>query len=235
MFEVLPDLESINTSRSNLTRLGVTPLEGIFSKILRRLRLTRALPVGDHIKSWDVLKTIEYIGANLNQQSPILDIGAFCSEVPVALASLGYSNVHAIDLNPQVKEMPYSNIVKYEIGDFLSTKYQNESFEVMTAISVIEHGYQPEKLFNEINRLLKKDGVFIASFDFWPQKIDTKETKFFDMSWLIFSNQDVQSLLSMAEKYDLKPIGSISSESKDAPIQCLGFDYTFGWLVLRKG
>ena len=43
---------------------------------------------------------------------------------------------------------------------------------------MIEHGYNGERLFAEISRILTTNGVFIASFDFWPKKIDVGGKRF---------------------------------------------------------
>ena len=212
----------------------ISLVESVLKRIVRKLGLSSHLPVGDRIKSWDVMQTIELLSKSENKDVRILDIGAYCSELPVSLSILGFQNVHAIDLNPNIKAMPRNGQVKYAIGDFLATQYKAASFDVVTAVSVIEHGYQPERLFAEMGRLLISGGRFIASFDYWPEKINTRDTQFFGMSWLIFSKQEVQEMIEAAALHGLVPDGELSFDAKDKPIQCLGFDYTFAWIVFRK-
>ena len=130
--------------------------------------------------------------------------------------------------------MPHADRVRYHVSDFMSTPFDAGSFAAVTAISVIEHGYAPERLFAELGRLLRPGGYFIASFDYWPEKIDTGDTRFFDLSWLIFSEQDVQQLISEAARHGLQAAGELNPAANERPIHCQGFDYTFGWLVLRK-
>jgi hypothetical protein len=77
-------------------------------------------------------------------------------------------------------------------------------------------------------------GYFIASFDYWQEKIDTTGTKFFDMDWKIFSQAEVFQMIQDAAQYGLHPVGELQPQGKDRVIHCGGKDYTFGWLVLQK-
>lgn len=234
MLKVLQQKGEIQSARKIMKKNNQSIVEGVVSRFLRKLGLARGLPVGDHIKSWDVQLTLEFISKEIAKDSMILDLGAYCSEVPVSLKKMGYINIHGIDLNPGVVAMPYADLVKYDIGNFMETPYVDASFDVITAISVIEHGYEPSKLFSELSRLLRPGGYFISSFDYWPEKIDTSNTLFFDLSWLIFSEDDVRSLLNVAYAFGLSPIGHSHTKASERAVSCAGFNYTFGWLVLRK-
>lgn len=234
MLEVLQSKAQIKASRKDMEQQGRSVLEGRLAKTMRRLGLAKGLPVGDMVKSWDVARTLDFIEKHLPKDARILDLGAYCSEVPVALARMGFTAVHGVDLNPNVTAMPHAGRVQYSVSDFMSTPFEPASFDAVTAISVIEHGYEPERLFTELERLLRPGGYFIASFDYWPEKIDTGNMRFFDMTWLIFSEQDVRSMLEVAERHGLRPAGDLHPEAAGRAIHCLGFHYTFGWLVLRK-
>lgn len=235
MFEVLQSKQEIREARAAMIREGRSVLESGLSNVIRKFRLSNSLSVGDMVKSWDVARTLAFIEQKLPKEASILDLGAFCSEVPVALARMGFTGVHGVDLNPAVCAMPHADTVKYSVSDFMQTPFPTASFDAITSISVIEHGYDPERLFAEVGRLLKPGGYFIASFDYWPEKINTENTRFFDMSWLIFSRDDLEAMLRIAQINQLTPQGDISAQAKERAIHCAGYDYTFGWLVLRKG
>jgi len=234
MLAVLQNNDQIVEARLAMQQHGRSALEGRLVKLMRRIGLVRGLPVGDMVKSWDVARTLDFIDTHLPKDARILDMGAFCSEVPVSLANMGFTGVYGVDLNPNVKAMPHPERVQYSVCDFMRTPFPEGSFDAVTAISVIEHGYEPERLFAEVGRLLRPSGHFIASFDYWPDKIETGNTRFFDMTWLIFSEQDVKAMLEVAKIHGLGPAGDLYTQSAERAIHCMGYDYTFGWLVLRK-
>lgn len=232
--KVLKSNSQIRNSRTELIRMGISSLDNPFIRLLRRLGFAHGLSLGDHVKSWDVLETITFILQNVKSDQPILDIGCYASEVLIALHKLGYSNLTGADLNPDLSQMPFRDCIDYEITDFMQTKFVDGSFKAITSISVIEHGFDGKALLNEVSRLLQEGGYFVASFDYWPEKIDTTGVKFFGMDWLIFSKTEVSELISLAADYGLFPVGNLSYEAKSSPVKCGKKRYTFGWLVLKK-
>lgn len=234
MLEVLQSADQYRDARRELRRRGQSVLQPAAWRLLRRIGLAPGLPIGDYIKSWDVERTVALLDARVPRDAAILDLGAFCSEVPVLLARMGYTHVHGIDLNPAVRSMPMADRVTYTVGDFLHSPYEDASFDAITAISVIEHGYDPESLFRELGRLLRPGGLFVASFDYWPEKIGTGDMRFFGLSWLIFSQDDFQGLLREAARHGLRPLGDIHPAASQRAVRCAGFDYTFAWMVLVK-
>jgi SAM-dependent methyltransferase len=234
VMEVLQNKSQITSARQGLIKIGASSTESKLRSVMRRLRIVRGVVVGDDIKSWDVLSTIKFIQKHVQKDEPILDIGCYASEVIVALHKLGYSNLTGADLNPDLKLMPYQDSIHYEITNFMKTKFEDASFRAITSISVIEHGFDGQALLKEMSRLLRPGGYFIASFDYWPEKIDTTEIKFFEMDWKIFSRQEVADFVKQAAGYGLAPVSTLRYEGQDAPIECGGKSYTFGWLVLQK-
>lgn len=232
--EVLQSRHEIDAARAELRQRGVSSLTPWWLKFLRARGLAKGDNVGDLIKSWDIHRTLKFAENNVPKQAPVLDIGAYASEILCIMHKLGYTNLAGVDLNPNLKQMPYADSIRYEVSDFMATPFPDESFELITAISVIEHGFNGQRLLSEVCRLLKPGGYFVASFDYWPEKLDTTDIKMFDMDWKIFSEGEARKLLVDAEKYGLIPYGETRFAVSDRPVSCAGKDYTFAWLALRK-
>jgi SAM-dependent methyltransferase len=232
--EVLKSQADIDNARNELRRRRLSFARSRWLRLAREIALSRAINVGDELKSWDVLKTMDFIERTLSRDAPILDLGAFASELPCILHKLGYLDVAGVDLNPRIKKMPYADKVHYEVANFLHTPFKSESFQAITAISVIEHGFNSELLLKEVSRLLRPGGFFIASFDYWPDKVDTRDSPIFGMDWKIFSALEVQQFLHDAIDYELSPHGEVDLAGGDPAIHFAQKNYTFAWLALQK-
>ena len=234
VMKVLKNKPQIENARQTLVKKGASSLESPFRSLLRRYGLVHGVVLGDQVKSWDVLETLLFIEQHVQKNEPILDIGCYASEIIVALHKSGYANLTGADLNPDLSQMPYQNAIRYQITNFMHTPFADASFKAITSISVIEHGFNGQALLTEMSRLLQPGGYFIASFDYWPDKIDTTGIQFFGMNWKIFSSQDVADFIEQAAGYGFTPVGELLYESQETPIECGGKKYTFGWLVLQK-
>lgn len=232
--QVLLTKDQIGDARRVMHKRGISAIDTPLRHLMRALRLVNGVSVGDHQKSWDVLSTVEFIEKNVGKSEAIADLGCYASEVLISLHKLGYTNLTGIDLNPKLSEMPYRESIRYEVCNFMETAFPAETFKVITSISVIEHGYAPQSLLAEASRLLQPGGFFIASFDYWPNKIDTTGTTFFGMDWLIFSRKDVEQFIELASGFGFQPTGELQFLGKERTISCAGKDYTFATLMMRK-
>jgi SAM-dependent methyltransferase len=232
--EILKSKIDIKLARRELIQRKLSFTSFWWKRIARKANLSRSIDVGDQVKSWDVLKTVHFIETNVPRSASILDMGAFASELPCILHNLNYSNLVGVDLNPDIRKMPYADSVRYEVSDFMNTPFPSESFDIITAISVIEHGFNSHALLRELSRLLRPGGYFVASFDYWPEKIKSDGIMIFGMDWRIFSAPEVRTFIREATEYGLVPPGEIDLESTERPISCGERDYTFAWLVFQK-
>lgn len=234
MMSVLKSRFDIRSAREAMHRSGISCLT---PWILRRLgipELLRGVSVGDPIKSWDVLNTARFIRERLPRETPVLDVGAYASEILSVLHRMKYSNLAGVDLNPRIKRMPFSDRIRYEVADFMTTPFPDGSFGAITAISVIEHGFRSVQLLREVSRLLRPGGYFIASFDYWPEKVDTAGMDIFGMDWKIFSMGEVLTFIEEARMQGLSYCGDIDLEAAERVINWEGKEYTFAWLALQK-
>lgn len=225
----------LHESEYQLSRKNLSDQKLSFLSEKRNFLGTKILSpkTGDLLKSWDVENSIKIIVENIPKDLPILDLGSYGSELPWCLDKLGYKNIHGIDLNLQILTYPTSNI-QWKVGNYHHTEFDNDKFECVTAISVIEHGYSPELLLPEIYRILKIGGKFIISFDFWPDKVDTSNEKIFDLTWTIFSENEVNELLIKAHTIGFKLIDKIFPNPVKPAISYNNKNYTFAFMCLEK-
>lgn len=221
-------------ARAELERRGLSLVPGDWlGRLGRRLGLER-LSIGDVRKSWDVLETATFLDARVGRDQPIVDFGAYHSEITGVLSRMGYGNLHAIDLNPGVARGPYPGRIRYRVGDFLASGYASGTFAAITSISAIEHGHSTERLLAEVARLLVPGGFFVASTDYWPEKVDTAGIRIFGMDWTVFSAADLAALFETARGNGLVPVGPLDYGAAEPAVRFAGKQYTFAWFALRK-
>lgn len=216
-----------------LSCLGSKPIQ-VLRRIGLKLNITHTVGVGDYIKSWDVWNTVKFIEQHLPQEAFVLDIGTYASEILSILYRLRYTHLFGVDLDRYLKRMPNKAHIHYIRSNFMTAPFQDGSFSAITAISVMEHGFNGSALLSEIARLIKPGGYFITSFDYWPDKIDTTGINIFGMSWRIFSKQEVLDFIQHAETKGMKITGELNLDVQKPVMHWGGKDYTFGWLVLQK-
>ncbi len=232
--EVLQAMAQIHAARSELRENRLSCLSSPLRQFLVRICPIRGIRIGDDLKSWDVLKTTHFIEEYVERDMPVLDIGAYASEILCILHRMGYTNLTGVDLNSKIGRMPHADKIRYVVSDFMHTPFDDGSFAAITSISVIEHGFNAPALLTELSRLLKPGGFFIASVDYWPNKISTDDIKAFNMDWCIFSKDDLIAFFKGAEKYGFHPVGDINLSASEPIISWQGKQYTFSWFVLRK-
>jgi SAM-dependent methyltransferase len=232
--EVLPNSAENARARQEIRRRGLHFITPWLAKVVYKTGLASGVNVGLHKKSWDVLKTLEFLEQHVDKSSPVLDLGAYGSEVLCSLNKLGFSNLTGIDFNPELLHMPFRESIKYVTGDFTKTSFPNQSFAAISAISVIEHGFSAPKLLAEMGRLLKPGGYFVGSTDYWPEKIDTRGVFAYGLDWTIFSKSDLLQFIREAANYGLQPVGPLNVQASKTTVRWFRRNYTFAWFAFQK-
>jgi SAM-dependent methyltransferase len=234
---ILKSRAEMESASRSLRSRGLGPSrfpDGYARGVAYVIRTRSRLPPPEWRKAWDLEKTISLIESAVPQDATVLDLGAFNSAVIPALARLGYTNIVGIDLDPRVRCGARRDVVRYVVADFHETGLIDGSCDVVTAMSTIEHGWQGNRLLSEVSRLLRPGGLFIASTDYWPDKIDTSGVMAFGLPWIIFSEQEMRGLIAAAATHNLLPAGVLDFSAVEPVISWSGRTYTFAHLVLKR-
>ena len=192
------------------------------------------------------------------RESFVLDVGCYESPILPMLKRLGFFNLYGCDLvlksdsNSKLTNM--SSLVYHEdyepiaemyndksyqlsIRNLEDTNYSDQMFDYVTSLSVIEHGINIEKYFREMSRIIKNNGYLLTSTDYWPDKlVNYKNVLSKGTPDNIFSRDEIENLVAIAEKSGLKLIEPIDFEYKDKVVRwnSIGLDFTFIFFAMRK-
>lgn len=184
-------------------------------------------------KNWDQGLLAQLL-ESIDRRAAILDMGCGDCCTLDFLAALGFTNLHGIDL--QIKESQKSDRYQLFEGDLMHTPFADEGYEVLTSISVIEHGVDLDAFFQEADRLLKPNGILFVTTDYWETKIPIDPTiKPFGLSWQIFSKEEIQEAIEFAQRQGFTLIQeNVFPACQGSPVSWYDQDYTFIALAFRK-
>jgi SAM-dependent methyltransferase len=243
-----------------VTALSTNSVLKTYSQVIEAkegLKALKLFPHHDSIKSWDSYKMIDII-SKADRNSYVLDVGCNDSPILPMLMRLGFRNLYGCDLllRPRYKRK-FMNIVyslykrEYKpiidmhrdepltlsIQSLEETNYQDNMFDFITSLSVIEHGVDISKYFVEMSRILKKGGCLLTSTDYWPQKtINTKCVLSRGTPDKVFDRNEIENIIGIGEKSGLKLIGPINYTHVDKVVHWkeTGLDYTFIFFGMEK-
>lgn len=124
-------------------------------------------------KAQRIIKTLEdYLGNNLSKLR-LLDIGSSTGIITSTL-SKHFKEVVGIDIDRGAvayakKTFKYKNLT-FKLEDSMKLNFPANSFDVVVCAQIYEHVPDPKKLFAEIYRVLKPEGVcYLAAVNkLWP-------------------------------------------------------------------
>jgi len=110
----------------------------------------------DFQDNWDILLFRDRIRKNLKPDSVVLDLGAGAGAV--ALNFKGQVlRVCGVDPDERVLENPYLDESKTGYAE--SIPYNDETFDIVICMHLLEHLCHPQDAFKEIHRILKPKGL----------------------------------------------------------------------------
>ena len=240
MIRVLRDAAQVVEARANLHAAGLDTSRGwrrALYALCWRLRFRRAPEPVAVSKSWDVWTMYRTVLEHApDRATRVFEMGSYNSEIPLVLWRAGYHNIRASDFNPLGRAIRwYGNRIDFRCENFYAPDLAPGSVDVMTALSVIEHGFDQEKLIAAAARLLKPGGLFLFTTDYREEGATIPDTlRPFGLSYRVFSRGDIESLVRAAGVAGLELIGPAEWAASDYPIEWYGFRFTFAFVALRK-
>jgi SAM-dependent methyltransferase len=191
--------------------------------------------VSDPPKNWDSLAALDCILANTSKRARVLDAGSeMYSRILPWLCLYGYKRL--VGINLVFKEKRKRGPITYKYGDVTLTDYGPASFDVITCLSVVEHGVDLVAYFREMSRVLKPGGVLITSTDYWQTPIDAKGHQRYSVPVHIFSEPEILQAIELAQRYGFALTAPIDLTCNERVVHWkeIGSDYTFLIFTLRK-
>ena len=201
-------------------------------------------PHHDHQKNWDTLKALSGILENCADEKnmTVLDIGT--GSKPTILNWLRTifptANLYGCDRDAKLSRNYSNKNIKFTPLDITAANYEDEFFDFITSISVIEHGVDTKAFFCEISKKLKKGGFAFVSTDYWEQTIDTSEKFPYGVDYgamKVFTKTELLSLIATANLNGLDLIGSLENldcNEKAVYWERMDESYTFAFLAFVK-
>lgn len=194
----------------------------------------------DPRKNWDVMKAVARIRAELPKDARVLDAGASGhSAIHNWLHLLGYTRLEACDLRASGTKWYDERGIRFTQQDLTKTDFEDQAFDAVTSISVVEHGVPLAEFFNEMQRVLRPGGLLIVSTDYWPEPIDCTGIYPYGEEMgemMVFDQQSMRHLLGEAESAGFEPITPVDLTTHEKVVHWERVDrrYTFIYLAWRK-
>ena len=153
----------------------------ILDKFLYEYRTSKIKP---YIKKYDNCK--------------LLDIGCGTEARLLKAIEQYISYGVGVDFKPPELKTKKLETIKLTIENKLP--FENESFDIVTMLAVIEHLSYPEDILKEINRILKKDGILLITV---PSKIAKPILEFMAFKLKIINREEIEDHKKYYNKKDL--------------------------------
>ena len=186
-------------------------------------------------KNWDSLIALRVILDHVKPDGRVLDAGSETySAILPWLANYGYTNLVGNNL---VFERPLKlGPITFEHGDITKMRFEDNSFDAITSMSVIEHNVPVSEFLKEAARVLKPGGVLVISTDYFDPQIDTKGHEAYGGPVKVYTADGIRAMLAEAKTYGLVPTSDMdfSCDEKCVTWSRFGLSYTFVCVTLRK-
>lgn len=226
--KIPPKFSRINTTLKSKEEINLA---------LKTIEKSRLNPHNTVIeKNWDSLIALNILLRNSDNKAAILDAGGEIDSLILSwLYQFGYNNLKCLNLVFKKKEK--RGDIEFIPGDLTKTPFSDNFFDAVLCLSVIEHGVDEDKFFEEMNRILKKGGLLITSTDYWETKLEIIKKIAYNHPVYVYDKNSVKRLLDKAYSKGFKLFGSeIDLNCKDKVVHWkrIGLKFTFLIFCLQK-
>jgi len=120
---------------------------------------------------------LSYLGERFffDKQAKILDIGSGSGHSIIPFKKFGWNNLWAADSDNFNKDFFQNQNIKFNKIDIESDRFsfQDYFFDAVISFNIIEHIKDASNYLEEVNRILKKGGVFILVTPDWRNQYKT--------------------------------------------------------------
>jgi len=114
---------------------------------------------------------VDFISAYVQPKAKILDVGSGTWRLPVCIAKKGYRvfgcDFFSSNIPPEFKSAKTDLSCQLITGSGYLLPFKSESFDVVTTLTVLEHIVFVDRFLEEMNRVLKPDGLLIICCPNW--------------------------------------------------------------------
>jgi SAM-dependent methyltransferase len=156
----------------------------------------------------------------------VLDAGGTRDSVFLpGLARLGFRNLLSFNLDePHPGTVGH---VSYARADITRTGANDQSFDFVACLSVLEHGVDWRLFLAEMVRVIVPGGHLFISVDYWGTPIDPGGQVAFGAPVKVFAPAEVDQMVVCAKRIGLKLTSDLNLNCRDAVVQWLGMRFTF--------
>jgi len=111
---------------------------------------------------------LENLQSDLNENQLVLEIGTGTGIIPF-LISPKVTSIVATDISPEMIRIANQKLIKskiknidFQIQDSYNLNLPDKAFDLVIASNLLHLLYEPEKAINEVKRVMKENGIFIA-------------------------------------------------------------------------
>jgi len=216
---------------------GVLRSEGDVRAAVAEVQRLGLPPHFEPAKNWDSLAALDLILRSTTRRALVVDAGGeLFSRIVPWLGLYGYTRLVVSNLRFDDPYPPSRGAIVYREFDLTRMPFKDASVDVVTCLSVIEHGIGIDAYFREMARVLKPGGLLITSTDYWDSPVDTRGQVVRGVPIKVFTSADVDAMLAVAVRYGFSLVAPLDLTVGERVVYWEHFDlrYTFMLFSLRK-